>query len=408
MKVHHGLNVHASDAGPARVTKTQVMSIESIRLDPLPSTTVTNTYVNQIVGEVQVGKKFRTVPSTTGWRMPTPYRRLDLKVVPLPYSYVYELTSSTWRQSGITPVATSVGPGTGLPYYGTAVEGGVRLPNVSQSTINRADTEAIAKLRDSKVSLAESIAEYKLTLGMMTDTALRVATAFRQVKRGQYAAAARTLGKPKHPGRPAKSAAAAWLELQYGWLPLVGDIYGAFEAVQRGIRAADYIAVARRNVEVELDLPPSPAHYNRWETEGWIREGCSTVLWARLSSGILDTLDSVGLLNPASIAWELVPFSFVIDWLFPVGTMLTALTGTVGLDFVSGTRTLRVSGRYRVSGYNLTGYVSGELPGLQVELNCISRSVLNSFPHHSGVYMKDPFSVKHASNLLALLVSLKR
>jgi len=41
-------------------------------------------------------------------------------------------------------------------------------------------------------------------------------------------------------------------------------------------------------------------------------------------------LSQLGLVNPASLAWELVPFSFVVDWFANVGDFLASFTDTVG------------------------------------------------------------------------------
>jgi hypothetical protein len=45
-------------------------------------------------------------------------------------------------------------------------------------------------------------------------------------------------------------------------------------------------------------------------------------LIARLSE--VDTVKLVGLLDPASVAWELLPYSFVVDWFIPIGQYLAA------------------------------------------------------------------------------------
>jgi hypothetical protein len=40
---------------------------------------------------------------------------------------------------------------------------------------------------------------------------------------------------------------------------------------------------------------------------------------------------SIGLINPSTVVWELIPFSFVVDWFLPIGNFLhglSALTGT--------------------------------------------------------------------------------
>ena len=38
----------------------------------------------------------------------------------------------------------------------------------------------------------------------------------------------------------------------------------------------------------------------------------------------------VGMINPATVAWELVPFSFAIDWFLPVTSFLDSYTDQVG------------------------------------------------------------------------------
>jgi hypothetical protein len=40
----------------------------------------------------------------------------------------------------------------------------------------------------------------------------------------------------------------------------------------------------------------------------------------------------LGLINPASVAWELVPFSFVVDWFTGFGSYLDSFTELAGLS----------------------------------------------------------------------------
>jgi hypothetical protein len=43
-------------------------------------------------------------------------------------------------------------------------------------------------------------------------------------------------------------------------------------------------------------------------------------------------MNQMGFINPASIAWEAVPFSFVVDWFANVGQVLNSATDFVGLS----------------------------------------------------------------------------
>jgi hypothetical protein len=59
---------------------------------------------------------------------------------------------------------------------------------------------------------------------------------------------------------------------------------------------------------------------------------------ARVDYEILDSFRGSGISNPALVAWELVPFSFVADWFVPVGDWLKQLDALLGLT-VEGTCT---------------------------------------------------------------------
>jgi hypothetical protein len=59
----------------------------------------------------------------------------------------------------------------------------------------------------------------------------------------------------------------------------------------------------------------------------------------------------LGVINPLAIAWELYPFSFVIDWFVPIGSVLTAATATAGLEFVSGHTTRSIQLEYAEEGW---------------------------------------------------------
>lgn len=46
-------------------------------------------------------------------------------------------------------------------------------------------------------------------------------------------------------------------------------------------------------------------------------------------------LAEFGLENPARLAWDLLPYSFVLDWAFPIGTWLDMQTALCGLSVSS-------------------------------------------------------------------------
>lgn len=118
-----------------------------------------------------------------------------------------------------------------------------------------------------------------------------------------------------------------WLELQYGWKPLYNDIHGAAKAManaavekqyQPTIRAAsgDFRVYAVKTTDVEAT--------HKITAKAWVRY--------RVKNDLIRAGNTLGLLNPAAIAWELVPFSFVADWFVNIGDYITELTTFAGLE----------------------------------------------------------------------------
>jgi hypothetical protein len=55
-----------------------------------------------------------------------------------------------------------------------------------------------------------------------------------------------------------------------------------------------------------------------------------------MENSINRTLASLGLTNLASVGWEVMPYSFVIDWAVPVGNWLNLQDADTGLEYVQG------------------------------------------------------------------------
>jgi hypothetical protein len=142
-----------------------------------------------------------------------------------------------------------------------------------------------------------------------------------------------------------KAAGNAWLETTYGWQPALADVRNsatllaetletkrAFSTIRvRANAGRQYVVVDNLNV-----APPSGLKKRIHEVDLSVR-----YTW-RLRLGLLDLPAKLGLLNPALIAWELVPFSFVADWFFPVGDYLETLDASMRFYHLGGTYTQRL------------------------------------------------------------------
>lgn len=180
----------------------------------------------------------------------------------------------------------------------------------------------ISAIRAHDFDLGVAVAQGKLTVDLVTSNLRKLWMAFRYIKRGDPSSAARMLGaSPPRRGYPpplgGSDLAGRWLEMQYGWLPLLSDCFNAAEAFAS---VADpprkkILRVSRTKTSTGTDLTPFPSPVFKRESRSIQYEAYEALSAQR----------SLGLYDPLSIAWELVPYSFVVDWFVPIGTYLDNL-----------------------------------------------------------------------------------
>jgi hypothetical protein len=129
------------------------------------------------------------------------------------------------------------------------------------------------------------------------------------------------------------------------------------------------------------------------------------ILWAGLSDQIGREVNQIGLANPLSIAWEVVPFSFVVDWGLPIGNVLEALTATRGLEFIGGCSIVRGEGTIEAE-LKPTGTNTVLTPRtVECEYFSARRTKYGTFPRPMP-YAKSPFSTSNTLSALALYHSI--
>lgn len=111
-----------------------------------------------------------------------------------------------------------------------------------------------------------------------------------------------------------------WLAMQYGWLPSLSDMYEAsraFEALTAPPREKIYKASISKRIFEQGSSSPGNYLCDQVRTR-------SMKISYRLREQ-LSNPRSLGLYDPFSVAWEILPWSFVIDWFVPIGTYLESL-----------------------------------------------------------------------------------
>lgn len=368
-----------------------------------------------------------------GWRAPTPFRSYVCRLVPGPeFDYLARNSAqASVRHTG------SRGYIPALPQMNiySGVTGTGRFPRTSQNLVNRATTEALGKLTNSEANVSESLATLGQTLGMVAGIASQMLAIYRSIRAKQIADAKRwdhvrdlyysmpmakrrrirrkvlfrSWGLPlKRPvtNPLSKSAGSAWLELQYGWKPLVQDMSFAMNSFRNGLPKQKVTAI--RNVTEDHALPVKTgtvAPYSL-ETSGYCTSGCLVRIDTTLTHPNLAALNSLGLINPFQLGWELLPFSFVLDWLLPIGNALAGLSTPFGLDLkgISTTQYTKTSIQYKWCQY--PDYIQGAKISAKVESLATYRTVSFFWPM-PRTYFKSPFNLTRAVTALALLQQLR-
>ena len=212
--------------------------------------------------------------------------------------------------------------------------------------------ELISKLREqivhSDFNIGVFLAEGNQSLKMIAEAGIKLARTGSLLKRGRPDLAWRQLMQTPHGPVPhavrrldTKDLAGNVLALRYGWLPLLNDLYEAAKLLEHLLGKP---MVKSYRVTTQRKGPLPTAQYEGFQ---WLygKNVARRQIIARISE--VNIAHLTGLTDPASVLWEKLPWSFVGDWVIPIGTYLSArgvassLTGT----FITSHKWHRAAGK---------------------------------------------------------------
>jgi len=279
----------------------------------------------------------------------------------------------------------------------------------------------LSNLSQNKVNIAQFIAEREQTANLVASTAKRIAGAFLALRKGNFKGAAHQLTGVDRPvgrrGRGIGGIPEQWLALQYGWKPLLQDVYGSCEelaAIAAGVQP-DAIEV-RAGASTEMGNlsyvgggdggwhPPV-----KWSSSDGRVQGHGSIV-ATFTTQFVNGASRTGLINPLTLAWELIPYSFVVDWFLPVGDFLERCNASDGLTFSRGYIAQKWSMNWNAALFgspNTSGGWTGTVSGANHTASFFdyAREALSWFPAPDWPSFKDPFSPTHVANALSLLAT---
>lgn len=281
----------------------------------------------------------------------------------------------TWNGDGLSYI---LGPLVSVP--DTATFGS--FPDIlnAASYKREAVIECLADINAGDAQSLVAIAELGKTVTMIRDRAQKIAYAWLACRNGKKAAL-EALFPGKRTGRRPKSivvwdeygqpvvrkngkvvrryahqrvkdftpfdtAQGLWLEYRYGWTPLIHDIVNGLKAVNAQLLRNDLTkfpferVVKRKGSDAEqvVTHPPLSHSGGTWTISTRTQHIVQVKAYAKYQvvaeAGIMNRLNDFGAFDVPLALWEVVPYSFVVDWFVPIGTWLAALTPKVGVKIV--------------------------------------------------------------------------
>ncbi len=362
-----------------------------------------------------VSKLGQSGPKIGGWAPVRAYSRSGSRVTLMGGSETagdaptVDQCSKLYTQSGLPAIR----PQTfiGLVTINAATTDGLAtsgVPTVSASEVSQLLTTAMIRVGDRKASYGASIAESRKTLNHLTDTAISLFRAYKAARKGNWRDFSRALGLRKNDKWKTKSAANRWLEFQYAWRPLMGDIYTTSELLRKGMaRDPSKLIITGTSKLSKSGGYKNGTAYGSLSGSTTISHRCK--LFYVMSLPNVQAATRLGLIDPYGIAWELVPFSFVVDWFVPIGSILEAYSSTWGLTYKDGciSSKLEIKGAGNHTSLPSTHpFLLGGGFGWNLEHSGFKRTkVSNPEP---TFYVTNPFNLTRAGSAMALLRSLRR
>lgn len=132
--------------------------------------------------------------------------------------------------------------------------------------------------------------------------------------------------------KSAKSLSGLWLEYRYAWSPLVADIRTALKLL-----ATDKTFSPRRTFRGWDDDGSTSSIDVTYSSGGYTYRTTGTLIESRIvRAGVLTSIDlpsielfrDYGLLGGPGVVWELIPYSFVVDWFVNISGFLGSINPT--------------------------------------------------------------------------------
>lgn len=206
------------------------------------------------------------------------------------------------------------------------------MQRARQESYNNAYAAFRGKLYKGNASLGVSLGSYKQSREMIQNRS-------RQIGNMMDEFSGRVEFRKRWTER--QSFASAYLEFVFGWVPLLVDLHSAATTV---IQQADVTTSGITGRGNSAGSESDDTANSQWRRNYTAHTTVNCLV--RVSNPNLWLAERAGLLNPAAVAWDLVPWSFVVNMFVNTGALVNSITDFQGLRFdnMSVTTTVRGGG----------------------------------------------------------------
>jgi hypothetical protein len=390
---------------------TQQSFFNSFRNNAYPNGSVSGPYNAEVWRREYVGSVTPGYPNVK----PLPFNYHDVDIRRLRFN---EIRKEYWYASNTWGKEVGSGPCYGLPMPSNATL--APLADIFNHDVDyRARSKVISKIQRQAVNLAQNLGEHRQVSSMFSTNVMRIANAYRALRRGDVRGYSRHIPiRKRHeqsllkrgPLDIRRHAPSIWLETQYGWTPLLGDIYTGitnfYKRVGEGYPIRAIGSSGRTLVTSKFNQPSGVGFFQHDE---FVRKSMFVkyIVEYEVDATYLANADDWGITNPALLAWELLPYSFVVDWFLPVGDWISQVGYSLGLHYRRGMKSGLVKTtmirKYEAQPIALpkTQFVQGTT---QAEAIRFRRITLGTFPTPGRPrFDKDGLRGKRILNALSLL-----
>lgn len=248
-----------------------------------------------------------------------PYQLLAGKLGPRRYNAGYD--SWCWKKANA---------GSDVPYQATQALGLSKLEERCYSKLR-------AKLYRGSASLGVTAATYKEARGMIVDRYRTLTTKADNLLASALVSESRYSWRRGFRSRHLENLSSLHLEIIFGWTPLLQDIVAATTSVIQKSDERTFVTVSDQSQTLYK------AGIDTWHCEARVSYSAGVVIQNRNAW----LAERAGLINPLTVAWDLVPWSFVVNMFVNTGQLVQSVTDFAGLQFTDCYKT--TSRRYRAN-----------------------------------------------------------